>query len=354
MSALPKAVQDQIDKANEIVEIISKPPEGEDAENTPPVSAPDAENTPPVVPEEPAVVPEEPVAAEPATPPAEPEKDPEHKYKVLQGKYNAEVPRLQSTVKEQKDLIGELRQRQNNLESLLASMQTVSAEPPPAPAPTVPDITPEEIEQFGPDLIDLMERVAAKRILPEVDQRMGTVDTRFKEVEQSTSQHAEVVARSERDKVLQDLAAAVPNWEQQNEDEGFLGWLNERDAYTGAFRGQLLTQAYRQHDAERVIAIFKGFQTENAVVNPSEPAPTPETPAPEPQVNLEDYVAPGTPKTGTTSAPNESGKRVWSRDDVSAFYAKKNEFVVKGKPIPDEFVKLEKDLIAAPRENRLR
>lgn len=355
MSALPKPVQQQVDAANAIIEDINKPPEGEDAENTPPVSAEDAENTPPVEPaNEPANPPAEPAAAEPpADPPAEP--DPDHKYKVLQGKYNAEVPRLQAQVKEANDLIGELRQRLNNTEGLLAALHTAPAEPAPAaPAPTAPGISEEERAQFGPDLIDVIERVAEAKLMPVVTEQLGSVDSRFQKVEQSTSQAAEVMARSERDKVIQALAAAVPDWEKQNENKEFLSWLNENDAYAGRPRGQLLTEAYQSHDVVRVIAIFKGFQTENAVVNPSGPTPEPAAPTPEPQASLEDYVAPGTPKTGTTSAPNESGKRVWTRKDVAAFYAKKNEFVISGKPIPDEYVKLEKDLIKAQGEGRLR
>ncbi len=65
-------------------------------------------------------------------------------------------------------------------------------------------------------------------------------------------------------------------------------------------------------------------------------------------------MAPGTPKTGTASAPNESGKRVWTRNDIQALYAEKNEFVKKGKKIPERIEKLERDLFKAQAEGRLR
>jgi hypothetical protein len=104
---------------------------------------------------------------------------------------------------------------------------------------------------------------------------------------------------------------------------------------------------------EVVIAIFKGFQTENAVVTPEgEATPTPE-PGAEPQLALDELVAPGTPKTGTASAPNESGKRVWSRKMISDFYNAKNEVHRKGQKLSDEFVALEKDLFAAQKEGRV-
>ena len=356
MSALPKEVQKQVDKANAIIEDMNKTPEeraaaikaASDAENTPPVSAPPADNTPPAAP---AV---EPSAVEPS---AEP--DPDHKYKVLQGKYNAEVPRLQRQLKDSIASNDELRQRVNNTESMLAAMQTTAAAAIPAAAPAdVPTsapsgITEEERIQFGPDLIDVIERVAEAKIQPGITAaRLDAVDQRFQKVEQNASHLHQSVAVSDRDKTIDALEAAVPDWEKQNENEDFLQWLNGKDAYAGVPRGRLLTDAFQAHDSVRVIAIFKGFQTENAVVNPSEP--TPVVPTPEPQAKLDDYVAPGTPKTGTTSAPKESGKRVWTRADIARFYSSKNEFSKKRIPIPDEYIKLEKDLIAAQSEGRLR
>lgn len=342
MSALPKTVQAQVDAANAIIDSMNPPPPKLDAEGNPieaPVNDPAADNTPP---------PEPVIEGEPAP---QPPADPDHKYKVLQGKYNAEVPRLQSQLRDAGDLIQELRQRVNNTDSMLASMQAVAAAPSQPVTPSLPSgITEEERDQFGPDLIDVIERVSAAKILPEVDSRLAPVDSRMSSMEQNAGHNAEVEARSNRDRVLQALAAAVPGWETQNEQPEFLTWLNEVDVYAGQPRGRLLTEAFQMHDSSRVIAIFKGFQTENAVVTPSIPAPLPA----EPQQKLDDLVAPGTPKTGTTSAPNESGKRVWTRKDISGFYAAKNEFVKKGDPIPDEYVNLEKDLIKAQREGRIR
>lgn len=353
MSALPKAVQDQIDKGNAIADAIYPKEPELDADGKPIVVAdPAPEPDPKPVAAEPAPEPDpKPVPAEPAPEPVV-EKDPDHKYKVLQGKYNAEVPRLQTQLRESTELVSELRQRVNNTESLLAAMNAVDPAAPAAaaPAPAPSGITDEERAQFGPDLIDVIERVASAKLLPEIGAQVAPLKTSMEQVSQRASQAEHTVAVSDREKTLNTLEAAVPNWEQQNEDQGFLNWLNEKDAYAGVPRGQLLTDAFRANDANRVIAFFKGFQTENAVVTP-EPTPAPVV---EPQVKLEDLTAPGTPKTGTTSAPNESGKRQWSRNDISAFYAKKNEFVVKGEGIPDEYQALERDLIAAQREGRIR
>jgi len=345
MSALPKQVQKQVDEANALLDQINTPPEL------------DADGNPIQPPAEPAPV-KPPVVADPAAvaPEPAPADDPaEHKYKVLQGKYNAEVPKLNRELKEAKNVIGDMQQRITNTESLLASMQHV-ATPPRGELPP-PDelaiVTEDETLQFGADLESYIERVAARKIMPEVESRIAPVVTRVDGLDHNASQAAHDVAVSERDRVMLDLAEAVPGWETQNENEDFLKWLNDNDPYAGVPRGQLLTHAFRANDSTRVIAFFKGFQTENAVVTP-ETIVTPPATGVEPQQSLDNLVAPGTPKTGTTSAPNESGKRVWTQKDISAFYAKKNTFVVKGIKIPDEYEALERDWFAAQHEGRIR
>lgn len=351
MSALPKQVQKQVDEANSILDQINAPPPELDAEGKPiePPAAP--------APVEPAaaVEPAPHAAPEPAPEPAAADDPAEHKYKVLQGKYNAEVPKLNRELKEARGQIGDMQQRLTNTESLLASMQHVATPPrrEPAVLDDLPIVTEDETLQFGADLESYIERVAARKILPEVESRIAPVATRVDGLDQNASQAAHDVAVSERDRVMLDLANAVPEWEKQNENEDFLKWLNSNDPYAGVPRGQLLTNAFRQNDSTRVIAFFKGFQTENAVVTP-EPIVTPSVSTTEPQQTLDNLVAPGTPKTGTTSAPDVSGKRVWTQQDISAFYAKKNTFVVKGIKIPDEYEALERDLFAAQHEGRIR
>ncbi|KKM84564.1 hypothetical protein LCGC14_1297830, partial [marine sediment metagenome] len=277
-----------------------------------------------------------------------------HKYKVLQGKYNAEVPKLSRDLRDSQGQVTELRQRINNTESLIASMQAVDT--PAAPAePTaveLPVVTEEEIRQFGPDLVDLIGRVAERTLLPQIDSRVQPLGDRIAVGEQNASKTRKDELKSNRDKLLDALTTAVPEWTEQNEDKVFLRWLNENDPYAGVPRGALLTNAFNSNNVEVVIAIFKGFQTENAVVAPEGEVTPPVIPE-EPQLALEDLVAPGTPKTGTASAPDESGKRVWSRKMISDFYAAKNEVHRKGQELSDEFIALEKDLFAAQKDGRI-
>lgn len=327
--ALPKQVQDQIKQANAIIDQMAgeeEQPADEHQETPTEEAKPSAEQTPN-------------------------EPDPEHKYKVLQGKYNKEVPRLQQDLRESRAESADLRQRLRDLEATVAVFKTVQEEK--KKEAELPQITDEEREQFGDDLVDFVSRVAKRELLPEVDKRLKDVDGRVKQVGETVDRTKESVAESQRRETINALAKAVPNWEQQNEDPKFLEWLTESEPSVGVPRGRLLTDAFRSNDAERVIWFFKGFHSENAAAT-TEAAPQQKAKAEEQQPTLDDYVAPGTPKTGTASAPNESGKRVWTRNDIQALYAEKNEFVKKGKKIPERIEKLERDLFKAQAEGRLR
>lgn len=360
MSALPKSVQAQIDKANEIVAAVypqeeldadGNPIKKDDAENTPPKSADDAENTPP----KDEVTPPKDEVTPPATPPKD---DDDHKYKVLQGKYNAEVPRLKKDNDRLSRENDELRQRLLNLEGIVSSMQAVKEPPKADPKPDLPLITDDERAQFGDDLIDLVERVAKRATLPEIEAQLKPLAGHVKQVEGKVAHTETSVAESKRQQVLDRLAAAVPDFAQQNENPEFLEWLDQEEGMTGFTRGHFLTEAMKANDANKVIRYFTSFQSENAG-DTGQPAPAEETPSedpktPEPQVKLDDLVAPGTPKTGTPSAPDESGKRVWTRADIAALYADKNEFIKKGKPVPKRLRQLEQDLFSAQQEGRLR
>ncbi len=334
-NALPKQVREQIQAADDIIKQM------EAGEETPVVQEVPAPEAAPEAAPEPAPEPE--VAAK--------EVDPNHKYKVLQGKYNAEVPRLQTSLREEQEKTHELRQRVLNVEGMLAALATTKDKPASEAKPSLPDdVTEDERAQFGDDLIDLVERVAKRATLPEVDKRLGKVDRQLTQLDQSASQTADSVAESKRLETISALATAVPNWDVQNNDPVFLEWLNQSDAASGAPRGRLLTEAFRANDHNRVIWFFKSFQSENATETST---PTPDTKQ-EPQASLEELVAPGTPKTGSVRAPEESGKRVWTRNDIAALYAEKNEYIKRGKKVPDELVKLERDLFKAQNEGRLR
>ena len=334
--ALPAAVQKQIDEANAIAAKIYPPPVDNAAEDTS-ASEPVAE-TPPA-----------PVSTLPTV-------DFEQKYKVLQGKYNAEVPRLQGQLRE-------LSNTQQNLQSQLTGTQTLLASlSQGAPrAPTTPDGVPpssvrslikdEEIKEFGPDLVDLMRRVATETVMPQVEGRLRPLSQELDRTSKAASSAVSNAMKTEEEKVHAQLTNAVPIWLTLNEDENFHGWLDQRDPYSGEKRGDLLTRAYDRHDGPRVVTFFEGFLKENATVSP--PAPPASSLKETPAAALESMVAPGTARAGSTAgAQDGANKRIWTAADIGRYYKDKanGKFARKQKQADE----LEADIFAAQAEGRIR
>jgi hypothetical protein len=365
MSALPKAVQAQIDRANQLSkEVYGKDPTPPEPDPHAPVAAAPAPAETPV---------EQPVAAAPApaeTPAPSPEPTPappanvtpapapdfEQRYKVLQGKYNAEVPRLQAQTNQLIDQVRQLTSQLTSTQALLASLGTQQPAAPAQPAPAPQGqrlVKDEEVQEFGADLIDVVRRVAREEngsVLSEVDRRLQPVAKQLAQTSNDAKAAKEEMQRNTAGRFFDELSEAVPNWQQQNTDQGFLQWLDQRDPYTGRVRGDLLTEAYQAHEASRVVAFFLGYQNEHAAVTPP-PAPA-SAPAPAAGKTLEGFIAPGTAKPGPAGAQEGSGKRVWTRGEIGQFYSAVRTGQIKAGST--EAKRLEADIFAAQREGRVR
>lgn len=352
MSALPKAVQKQIAEANAVAEqlqkeredklkLVEQPPEAPPAEPAPAAGA--AENVD-------------------ETPPAEGKEAPqpeawEQKYRVLQGKYNAEVPRLQRQLN---DLMGRFEQTTQQLtatQNMLASLHQQRAAPSAgqaaAPAGQSKLVKDEEIRDYGPDLIDVMRRVAREEVAPVVDQTIQPVKQQLEQVNRQASQVADRTLQTEQEKLFATLDKEIPDWRTVNRDEGFLAWLGQPDPYSGEQRGVLLKRAYERLDIPRVLTFFRGYRNENAVVTPPAAAPAPATEAAAgPQQKLENLVAPGTPKAGSTGAPSTAGKRIWTQAEIKKFYS--DCAAGRYARMKDRRDEIERDIFAAQLEGRIR
>jgi hypothetical protein len=356
MSALPKAVQKQIEEANRLAEQLNKqrldgqappPPDGTpvpDSGNTPAAAAPDA-GQPPADGGQPAN------SATPA-PAAE---GWEQKYRVLQGKYNAEVPRLQRQVNEQNSTLEQFKAQLTATQGMLSALANGRVAAPagqgPAPAAQTKLVKDEEVNEFGADLTDFIKRVAQDALLPAIDQKLQPVQQQVAEVRQSATKVAERSAQSDHERLLATLDQQIKGWRQQNNDPGFLDWLAQPDPFSGLARGSLLRQAYEGFDVPRIVAIFEGYRNEHAVVTPP-PAPAAAEAAP--QKRLDDFVAPGTPKAGSTGAQDGAGKRIWTQAEIKRFY----DDCTAGKFRTTEGQvrrrEIEQDIVAAAREGRVR
>ena len=116
-------------------------------------------------------------------------------------------------------------------------------------------VKPEEIQEFGEPLVDLIRR-AAKDEVSAKDEEILHLRSRLERFEASTNKNAEIDFYSR-------LASAVPDWEETNKDEGFLKWLAEYDELTGLQRQDSLDDAVRNNDAVRAARFFNKWNDIN-------------------------------------------------------------------------------------------
>lgn len=275
-------------------------------------------------------------------PPAEPtgatvDEDFETRYNVLQGKYNAEVPRLHQTVREQ-------AARLQGMEQLIASMQQRAAQP--EQPETVTVVTDADREAYG-DSLDVMRRVFAEEsadlrrqvasLTQAVQQMTNTVVPRVNEVARQQVRNAD-------EQFWQTLGTLVPNWQAINDDNGFKSWLLEHDPMAGTTRQALLEIAHRNLDARRVASFFNTWTS----LNNSAAAPQGGAKRARPN-ELEAQVSPGRGRSAPTPAPN--APKQYTREEISKFYADVRRGVYRGRD--EERAKIEREIFAAGGSGRV-
>lgn len=287
--ALPKAIQAQVERAEAALAAYATPVEAQPVVPEPIVAVASPSETPP-----PAPVPQ------PApTPPPVSEDTWEHKFKSLQGLFNKEVPSLQGQVK---DLNRRLDQTLNALESAKAA-------PPKPPETPTATVDPKDVENFGADLMDMVNRVAEQRFggaLQAVETRFSEVQRLLTSMEQRLEGTSQTVAVSAEQMFFDKLAKQVPTWEAINADPAFLAWLADSDPVYGVPRQQALDQARQQLDVDRIVKVFRAF----APAVPSE--------APVVRNSVDRQVS---PKAGAANAtPTVATPPMYSQKQVTDFY----------------------------------
>lgn len=308
--SLPRAVLEAEKRADEILKQLNQaenpqPQEGEvpaTNQDSPVEQAPrDAALAEPVINQTP-----------PEAPPAE-ENPWEQRYKSLRGKYDAEVPRLAATNKE---LTARLQSIEKEIESLRSLKDT----------PKQSLIKPEEVQEFGEPLVDLIRR-AAKEELSEKEQEILSLKSRLERFEATTTKNAEIDFYSR-------LGQSAPGWEEINRNEDFLKWLAEYDELTGLQRQDSLDDAVRNNDASRAARFFNKW-TE---ISKKQAATATRS--------LESQVV---PTTSTVNTP-PAGKKIWNRAEIQDFYSKARS----GQISDNDMVAIEADIHAAQLEGRIR
>lgn len=353
--ALPKQVRQQIKQNEEISEAIRKEQQDTRAEHEKAAQAEidallnevDPKDKPKEKPK--AEVTELRPQHEGGDPESTPEEKPERtdwkqKYAVLKGKYDAEVPRLHQDLKD-------ANARLTSLEDKLASM--VTSEPKEEKETPRTDFTPEEIEDYGEDLLDVMGRKARQIVEQEYRPKIAELESTVSSLKAKLGETGERVGKFEQNEVFAQLDREVEDWRKINVDPEFHEWLDQQDPYSGATRKDLLLNAFNRKNARQVKAFFEGYKKENAAVIPNTADSTPSGQGgtdTESRLNLNEYVAPGTPKGGgNAGAPRD--KRIWSTPEIGRFYSDVQKGRYKNRP--EDKARIEADIVAATREGRI-
>lgn len=163
----------------------------------------------------------------------------EQKFLAMQGRYE----KAQQTIAAMSEQIAALQR----------SVAQMQAAPRPAEEPKESErfLTPEEINDYGEDFLNVIRKAAKEETLPVIKKYEG-------EIERLKQQLAGVngyVAQNDQQRMEQTLDQAVPNWREMNENwltNGFRDWLQLPDPYSGAIRHSLMNEAWDRRDAARV------------------------------------------------------------------------------------------------------
>lgn len=327
--ALPKQVQAQLAEVEELEKELNAQGETKEKGEKPDLEV--VEDTKKVeVPEE---QPKEEAAQEEAKPTDEPKKEVsdefKQKYNTLRGKYDAEVPRLHQQVKELTQQIEAFREEAEAAKK--AEAEKLEEE--------VSYITDADREEYGDDLIDFQRRVA-KEVSKEYEKRISEQEKVIAELREQTSTTSNQVGEMSFSQRLNNL---VPDFDQLDNDERWVAWLNEYDPMIrGPRRGQAQA-AFDSGDAEAVAHYVKLFRESVAPVDEGKSSR---------QAEIEKQVTPNRSASSTTTKSVGRGDKIYSNREVERAWTKIRTLNTSGKY--DDAAKLEAELTAAYMEGRVR
>lgn len=320
-------------------------------ENSPQPDPPAQENSPqPNPPQEGMVNPQPAPPSPPPAPPAPPapprapvpetgDGSWEHRYLAMKGRFD----QSQTTIGTLQEQLSELGDELNR--TIQHQSREQPPKPPPARAqPVRKNLTEEDVNTYGPELLDVIQRAARDAVAPDLS-----------EVTQQVRQTSQRVSRTTTQALYGSLDENVPTWRAVNVDPRFKSWCHLRDVYSGELRGKLLNAAFQAADAPRVAAFFQAFLREEEATGqaPVPPAVVPPTAPRQAAVSLEALAAPGRPKpAGGDSPTGAAEKPVFTRAQISQFYAAVRKGAYVGRDADKQ--RDEAAIFAAQAEGRVR
>ena len=327
---LPEALRRQIAQVEERLRGAETPPApagGQEAEGSEGAPAPEAEA---------GGGESHPTQGQDHNPPATPPADGQDDAEALRRKIAA----LEQEARTWKGRERKEREQTTALQAQLDELRAQLAEAMrPPPEPGMEPLSEEDLQNYGPDLLDAALRYAMPRIEKRMDALKADIERRLDVLEQGVGKVREHTAKTEFDKFCDRLEKRVPGWREIDVTEAFGQWLDEEDPLTGVIRRNALVEACRIGDDVRAARFFEAFANQSgastesrstAKGKPSAPGteekarPTPTAPeSPEAAApSLEDFAAPGRPSSSQPSAAPivQPGAKIWTTTEIATYY----------------------------------
>lgn len=260
---VPESVSKQAKRAEELQKQLLNP--SKDAHEEPEIKQeelPGAQKDEPAPAEEGQAKPE-PVEQSAALPQEEDYLYWRNRFQVIQGKYNAEVPALRKQVAELERALSEAKTNQSQNIEQSAPQQVASA---------LGDLSQDEIDEFGPELIDLVKRIAGAQVSQSSEQ-VSSLNEKLSQTQDELKQIKDEQQDDQTSRFWASVQRLVPDFVSINSNPDFLAWLDGADPTTGIQRQSILNNHQERLNSQGIAAVFNAFKqtvTNTQVRDPKE------------------------------------------------------------------------------------
>ena len=321
--ALPKALQDANEKANELIRQQSEgqksDPEQRNTEQPEPQAQQPQENRTPEQPQQPQQ--------------SESDQTWKHKYSVLQGMYNADVKKLKEQLEDaqKRSQDPSLQHRLQALESENSQLKQQLEQQQQASQPSGEvKLSQKLVDEYGEDFaraVAEQSSAGSSDLINQLTQKISTLESKLNQTEQATTQTTESMRFRE---LNAELSKQGIDFEQVNNDPMFHKWLATIDDASGEERNTLMNNAFNRGDINRTAYFFKAFKAQEGSNFNNNP--------------LASHV------DVTSRAPSDAAgdDNVWTKAQMDKLYADRRA----GKLTDAEFNEWEQKLFSAMREGK--
>jgi len=241
----------------------------------------------------------------------------EHKRRTMDGIVRSKDERID----ELRDIIANISAQQKQVEQKPAE--------PEAPV----GYSQGDVDTFGADMVDLIQRVArdvSRETLKELKATVEGMQGSLQNVSKQAALSAEEVFQNK-------LNTVSPGWEKIDGDEKFIEWLKQSPT-----RNNIFADSVRSLDAVGVSDVMNQYRALHTAAADSEKQANDAR-----QRELEAQVTPSKSRKSASPQKSQAEDKIWARSEIQQVYAEKKKYT------PEEFAALEREIAAAGRNQRI-